>query len=295
MVLRTAIARKLERDHGLDADPSNIIVSAGAKQSLYNAMAALVQAGDKVLVPAPYWVSYPAMVQLAGGEPVYVSTSERRGFQLTLEDLEPYLSPDSGAKVLILNSPNNPTGAVIDPDELRRVATAAAAAGLFILSDEIYEHLVYDDAQYRCVASLDPSLPARTLTINGVSKAYAMTGWRVGYAAGPKWLTDAMGVVQSHSTSGASSIAQAAAVEALDGPQDEVERMRGIFEERRRVIFEELAAVKGWSASPTRRRVLRVSQRERFGGVAGRRSRASLVDRSRRTPSGDGPCRRRSR
>jgi aspartate aminotransferase len=248
MGLRTAVSQKLMRDHGLEIEPTGVIVSAGAKQSLYNALAALVEPGDKVLIPTPYWVSYPAMVRLVGGEPVLVATRENRGFQLGVDDLEPHLRD---AKILLLNSPNNPTGAVIDPDSLREVAVKAAEAGLFILSDEIYEHLVYDDAQYRCVATLDPALQSRTLTVNGVSKAYAMTGWRVGYAAGPKWLIDAMGVVQSHSTSGANSIAQAAAEEALNGPQGEVEKMRVTFEERRQVIFDGLGTVRGWSASPT--------------------------------------------
>jgi len=236
--LRTAITEKLRRDHDLTYGPDEVIVSCGAKQSIFNALAALVSEGEKVLIPAPYWVSYPEMVHLVGGEPVILPTRERDGFMLDPDALAPHLDR---AKVLILNSPSNPTGAVYEPDALARVVTMAVERGVWVVSDEIYEKLVYGDARFRSVAEV-PGARDRTVLVNGVSKAYAMTGWRIGYAAAPREVVAAMGKI----TSNACSISQAASLAALSGPQDAVAEMVSAFAARRDLVVDGLAKIPGW-------------------------------------------------
>lgn len=240
--LRTAITEKLDRDHDLTYTPDEVIVSSGAKQSIFNALAALVSEGERVIIPAPYWVSYPEMVHLVGGEPVIVPTTEDDGFLLDPDRLAPHLD---GAKVLVLNSPCNPTGAVYDPGLLERVVTMAVERDVWVVTDEIYEKLIYGDARFRSVAEV-PGARERTVLVNGLSKAYAMTGWRIGYAAAPREVVRAMGKIQSHTTSNACSISQAAGLAALSGPQDAVAEMVAAFSERRDLVTAGLRAIPGW-------------------------------------------------
>jgi aspartate aminotransferase len=244
--LREVICQKFERDNGVTYEPDQIIVSAGAKQCIFNACAALINPGDRVLIPAPYWVSYPEIVRLMGAEPVPVMAREETGFRLTAEDLSPHLA---GAKALFLNSPCNPTGAVYSRDELLALARPAVDAGLVIISDEIYEKLVYD-GEFASAASFAPEIRDRAVVINGVSKAYAMTGWRIGYAAGPREVIKAMAAIQSHSTSNACSVSQMAALEALSGPQDDLQRMVVEFAARRDIVLDRIGQVKGWTCVP---------------------------------------------
>jgi aspartate/methionine/tyrosine aminotransferase len=229
--LRKAIAEKLERDNGVAYALEEIMVSSGAKQSLYNAFMAILNQGDEVIVPAPYWVSYPHQVALAGGKPVILEAAEEDGFRLTPGALKAAMTAKT--KAVIINSPSNPTGAAYSGDELGALCSIAAEAGLVIVADEIYEKLVYDGFRFVSVASLGKQIRDHTIVINGVSKSHAMTGWRLGYAAGPREIIAAMNKVQSHSTSNASSISQMAAIEALRGPQTEVARMVKEFEKRR--------------------------------------------------------------
>jgi aspartate aminotransferase len=240
--LRAAVCAKFKRDQGLDYEPADILVSCGAKHTLYNAAVALLNPGDEVLVPSPYWVSYPEQVRLVDGAPVPVATDEATGFDLDPECLAAAVTPRT--RVIILNSPNNPTGAVFSPAALQAVARVAVDRDLFVISDECYEALTFD-GRHVSIASLDARLKARTLVVNTCSKAYAMTGWRIGYAAGPRELIRAMTDVQSQITSNPSSVAQWAAVEALNGPQDEVAKMAGEFDRRRRLIIEGLNALPG--------------------------------------------------
>ena len=241
--LRLAIARKLERENDVSYDPEAIIVCAGAKQALFNACAAILDPGDRVIVPAPYWVSYPEMVKFFDAEPVVVETRESNGFRLTAADVLPRLE---GAKALLLNSPSNPTGAVIPREELAAIGEACAAAGVVVLADDIYEKLIYDGASFTCIASLSPAIKSHTVVINGLSKAYAMTGWRIGYAAGPVDVIKAMSRVQSHSTSNACAVSQVASIEAISGSQSCIEDVARTFEERRNAIVEALGDVPGW-------------------------------------------------
>ena len=242
--LREAVCQKLKRDNGLDYGPDEVLVSCGAKHTLYNLAVAILNPGDEVLVPAPYWVSYPEQVKLVGGVPVSVGTEEAGGFQVDPARLRAALTP--GTRALVINSPNNPTGAVLSPDVLRAVAELAVREDVLLISDECYEALTYG-ARHVSIASLGPEVKARTVVVNTCSKAYAMTGWRIGYAAGPRALIKAMGVVQSQVTSNPSSIAQWAAVEALAGPQDEVAKMVGEFDVRRRVMVQRLNGIPGVS------------------------------------------------
>ncbi|HHW14993.1 MAG TPA: pyridoxal phosphate-dependent aminotransferase [Firmicutes bacterium] len=242
--LRRAICADLAR-RGLSYAPEEVIAAAGAKQALYNAFQVLLNPGDEVLIPAPYWVSYVEMVRLAGGVPVIVPGDERDGFVPRLEALRERLSPRTRA--VVVNSPANPTGALWPPEVLQAVGELAVERGLVIVSDEIYDRLVYDGARPVSVAALAPEFRERTLVINGVSKTYAMTGWRIGYAAGPAPVIRAMETLQSHSTSNPNAIAQAAAVAALTGPQDPVEAMRAEFDARRRLMVEGLNALPGVS------------------------------------------------
>ena len=233
--LRQAIADKLKRDHGMDASPSTIIVGTGGKQVLFNALVATLNEGDEVLVPAPYWVSYPDMVQLAGGVSVAITCPESDGFKLTPEGLRQAITPKT--RWLILNSPSNPTGAVYTRKELTALAEVLKDyPDVLIMSDDMYEKLVFDDTEFVTMAQVAPFLGDRILTVNGVSKAYCMTGWRIGYGQGPKWLIDAMSTIQSQSTSNPSSISQAAATAALNGPQDFIPKHNAIFERRRNLV-----------------------------------------------------------
>lgn len=230
--LKRAIARKFERENGLAYGPEQISVGAGAKHVLYNALMASLDPGDEVVVPAPYWVSYPDMVRLAEGTPVIVPTAEEDGFKLRPEALAAALTPRT--KWLVLNSPGNPTGAAYGRDEIAALAQVLLDhPHVGVLADDIYEHLVYDDFRFHTIAAVEPALHARTLTINGVSKAYAMTGWRIGFAGGPAALIAAMAKLQSQSTSNPASISQHAAIAALDGPQDSIAARRAVFQERR--------------------------------------------------------------
>ncbi len=243
--LREAIARKLAVENGLTYRPSQIQVSGGAKQALYNLMMALVNPGDEVIIPAPYWLSYPEMVRLAGGVPVILPTSEASRFKLTPEQLEAAITPRT--VLVVLASPSNPTGVMYTPDELAALAQIVVARTLLVISDEIYEKLVYGDVPFRSIGSLGEDVFARTITVNGFSKAYAMTGWRLGYAAGPQPIIDAANVVQSHSLSNVTTFAQYGAIAALEGDQTPVEQMRQAFAQRRDVIYDGLASIPGIS------------------------------------------------
>jgi aspartate aminotransferase len=242
--LREAVCRKFNRDNGLDYEPGEVLISCGAKHTLYNLAVALLNPGDEVLIPAPYWVSYPEQVKLVGGVPRAVPTEEAGGFQVDAGRLREAVTPRTRA--IVVNSPNNPTGAVFPSSVLRAVAELALEQDLLVISDECYEVLTYE-GRHVSIASLGPEIKARTLVVNTCSKAYAMTGWRIGYAAGPRALIRAMADVQSQVTSNPSSIGQWAAVEALAGPQDEVLKMAGEFEQRRRVMIAGLNALPGLS------------------------------------------------
>jgi len=242
--LKEAIQEKLARVNGLRYGTDQIVVSVGAKHALYNAFQVLLDPGDQVIIPAPYWVSYADQVRLAGGEPVIIPTTEETAFKLTPEQLREHLTPRTRA--LVLNSPCNPTGAVYSRQELAGLAEAVLShPDCLIIADEIYEPFVYDGHQHVSIASLAPEVQARTLVINGVSKMYAMTGWRIGYAAGPKELVQAMADLQSQSTSNPTSISQWAAVAALRGPQDAVAQMVAAFRQRRDLMLAGLRALPG--------------------------------------------------
>lgn len=242
--LREAIVEKYRREHGLEYRKEDVIVSCGAKHSLYNVLQAVVDPGDEVLIPAPYWVSYSDMALLAGGVPKLIMTSEASGFRITAEQLEAGLTPRT--RVFFLNSPCNPTGATYDRAELLAIAAVLEKHDCLILADDIYEKIVYDGFEVHNIVTLSPALRERTIIVNGVSKTYAMTGWRIGYALGPSEVIAAASKIQSQSTSNPTSIAQAAALEAIRGPQDEVALMVGEFQRRRNAIVERLNAVGGF-------------------------------------------------
>jgi aspartate aminotransferase len=242
--LREAIAKKFKRENGLDYKPSQTIVGTGGKQVIYNALLATMNPGDEVLVPTPYWVSYPEMVALCGGKAVLVETTMAHGFKLQPEDLERAITPKT--KWIILNSPSNPSGAAYSRDEMKKLTDVLVRhPQVWVLTDDMYEHLVFGDFEFVTPAQVEPALYERTLTMNGVSKAYAMTGWRIGYAGGPEHLVKAMDFVQGQQTSGASTIAQWAAVEALEGPQDHLKTFRKAFEDRRDLVVSMLNQAKG--------------------------------------------------
>ncbi len=241
--LRAAVAEKLARVNNLHVGPDQIVVSCGAKHSLANVFLALCNPGDEVVIPAPYWLSYPAMVRIAGGVPVFVEASAANGLKITPEQLEAALTPRTVA--LILNSPSNPTGAVYTESELRALAEVCVRRGIYIVSDEIYEYLVYDGARHTCVAALSPEIAARTVTVNGFSKAYAMTGWRMGYAAGPKDFIKAMTTVQSHTAGPPATFAQCGGIEALVSCGADIAAMVAAFAERRVRILELLRGIPG--------------------------------------------------
>jgi len=233
--LKAAIARKFKRENDLDYKPSQITVGTGGKQVLYNALMATLNPGDEVVIPAPYWVSYPDMVLLAGGTPVAVETRMEDGFKMKPAELDRVITPKT--KWLILNSPSNPTGSAYTRAEIKGLTDVLLKhPQVWVLTDDMYEHLVYDDFVFATVAQVEPKLYERTLTLNGVSKAYCMTGWRIGYAGGPEALIKAIGTIQSQSTSNPSSVSQWAAVEALEGPQHFIPEHNRVFKERRDLV-----------------------------------------------------------
>jgi aspartate aminotransferase len=242
--LKKAVAAKFKRENGLDYAANQIMVSTGGKQVLYNAFMATLNAGDEVIIPAPYWVSYPEMVMLAEGTPVTPSCAQNNGFKLRAEELEQAITRKT--KWVILNSPSNPTGAAYTEPELRALADVLLRhPDVWVLTDDMYEHLVYDDFRFTTIAQIEPKLYPRTLTLNGVSKAYCMTGWRIGFAGGPTELIKAMTTVQSQSTSNACSISQAASVEALNGPKDFIPKHNASFKQRRDLVVEMLNRAPG--------------------------------------------------
>jgi aspartate aminotransferase len=239
--LRQAIADKLQADNQLNYRAGQIIVSNGAKHSCYNAILATCQAGDEVVVPAPYWVSYPDMVKLAGAEPVIVPTTERNSWKLRAEDFENAMTPRT--KMLILNSPGNPSGSVYTREELQAIVEVAAEEDIYILSDEIYEKLVYEGSEHVSVASISKEAYDLTITVNGFSKAYAMTGWRLGYLAAPEAVAKAVDSIQSHSTSNPCSFAQRGALAALKGDQQTLQDMHDEFDMRRNYMFDRISKI----------------------------------------------------
>jgi aspartate aminotransferase len=242
--LREAVAAKFRRENGLDVTWQDTLICNGGKQVIYNALAATLNEGDQVIVPAPYWVSYPEMVQLCGGDARIVTCYADTGFKLTPAALAAAITPQT--RWLILNSPSNPTGAVYSRDELQALAEVLLAnPHVLVLADDIYEHLIFDDQPFFTLAQVEPRLAARTLTMNGVSKAYAMTGWRIGFATGPRWLLQAMEKLQGQQTSGASSISQQAALAALEGPKDFIHQSRAAFQSRRDLMVKLLNATPG--------------------------------------------------
>lgn len=247
LALRKAICEKLQKENGLTYTPEQIVVSNGAKQSLYNAYQVLLDPGEEVILQAPYWVSYPEMIRLAGGVPVVVETDESTGFKMTADQIRAKLTPRT--RVINLNSPSNPTGAVYTREELKAIAELAVEKDLMIVTDEMYEKLLYGQAEHVSIASLGEEVKKRTVTVNGMSKAFAMTGWRVGYTASETIFAKAMGDIQSHSTSGPSSISQVAAVTALKADQAAVEAMRQEFDKRRLYMMERLNKIPGFAVT----------------------------------------------
>lgn len=243
--LKKAICDKFKRDNGLDYEPANIVVSNGAKHSLINAFGAILNPGDEVIIPAPFWVSYPEMVKYNDGVPVILYTKEENGFKFSAEEFKNTITPKT--KALVLTSPSNPTGMVYTEAELRAIAEVAVENNIFVISDEIYEYLVYDGVEHVSIASFNDKIKDLTIIINGVSKTFAMTGWRIGYTASNAEIAKAMSNVQSHTTSNPNSIAQAAAVAALNGPLDDFNMMKKAFDERRKYMAERINAIDGVS------------------------------------------------
>ena len=243
VALKDAIIAKLKRDNGLTYGRTEIIVSCGAKHSIYNLMQAMLDPGDEVIVPSPYWVSYPEQVKLADGIPVIVPATEASGFLTSAAEIEAHFTPKT--KLVIINSPSNPTGAVYTPQQLRDISDLCVGRGIYLMSDEIYEKILYTGAEFVSPASFSEAAKKLTITINGFSKAHSMTGWRLGYAAADLDIVAAMSKIQDQSTSNPTSIAQAGGVEALNGPQDAVETMRLAFQERRDVIVPALNNIPG--------------------------------------------------
>ncbi len=241
--LRAAIAEKLKTDNGLDYKPSQVIVNCGAKHSCYNAIIATCQAGDEVIIPAPYWLSYPEMAKLADATPVVVPTSEASGFKITADQFRDAMTP--ATKLIIINSPGNPTGSVYTREELQALAEVALEEDILMLSDEIYEKITYDGAQCVSLASLSKEIYDLTITVNGFSKAYAMTGWRLGYIAAPEHIAAAIDSIQSHSTSNPTSFAQKGALAGLKGDQSFIGEMVKAFTERRAYMHEKLTSIPG--------------------------------------------------
>jgi aspartate aminotransferase len=243
--LKEAVMGKLKKDNKVEYKPAEIIISNGAKQCLFNAILTVCNPEDEVLLPTPCWVSYTEQIKSAQAVPIFINTYQEDAFKLSAAQVEEKIS--SKTKLLILNSPNNPTGAVYEVEELKKIAQLLVKYDIYCICDEIYEKLIYDEAEHFTIASLSKEVKAKTIIINGVSKSYAMTGWRIGYAAGPEDIISGMGKIQEHSTSNPNSIAQKASVEALNGRQDTIEEMRSEFEERRKYMVEKLNKIKGVS------------------------------------------------
>lgn len=243
--LKRAICMKFLRDNNLEYSTNQIVVSNGAKHSLINAFGAILNPGDEVIIPAPYWVSYPEMVKYNDGVPVILHTKEENNFKFSAKELEDMITPKT--KALVLNSPSNPTGMVYSEDELRAIADVAVKHNIYVISDEIYEYLIYDGVKHVSIASFGDEIKDLTIIINGVSKTYAMTGWRIGYTASNEKIAKAMSNVQSHTTSNPNSIAQVAAAAALDGPLDDLEMMKKAFDDRRRYMAEHINEIEGVS------------------------------------------------
>ncbi|MDX2231781.1 MAG: pyridoxal phosphate-dependent aminotransferase [Leptolyngbyaceae cyanobacterium bins.349] len=243
MALRQAIAKKLQTENELCYSAENVIVTNGGKHSLYNLMMALIEPDDEVIIPAPYWLSYPEMVKLAQGKPVIIQTDVANHFKITPEQLQAAITPQT--KLFVLNSPSNPTGVVYKPDEIRALAEVIVRNNLYVVSDEIYEKLLYDDAKHLSIGAVSPEVFERTIISSGFAKAYAMTGWRVGFLAGAPQLIKACATIQSHSTSNVCTFAQYGAIAALEGSQDSVEDMRQAFAQRRQTILHRINAMPG--------------------------------------------------
>lgn len=243
--LKEAVIEKLKKDNRVEYKPSEIIISTGAKQCLFNTILTICDPGDEVLLPAPCWVSYTEQIKFAGAVPVFIITHQKEDFKLSASQVEEKITPRT--KLIILNSPNNPTGAVYDPEKLKKIAQLLLKYNIYCICDEIYEKLIYDNVKHLSIASLSDEIKERIITINGVSKSYAMTGWRIGYAAGPEEIIKGMSKIQGHSTSNPNSIAQKASVEALNGKQDTIEEMRKAFDERRKYMVKRLNRIEGIS------------------------------------------------
>ena len=243
--LRQAIAHKLQRENGLCYGSENVIVTNGGKHSLYGLMMALIEAGDEVIIPTPYWVSYPEMVKLAGGTPVLVPTTPDQNYRITPEQLRQAITPRT--KLFVLNSPSNPTGMIYSPEEIRALAAVVVEADIWVVSDEIYEKILYDGATHLSIGAVSDAAFERTIISNGFAKGYSMTGWRVGYLAGPQPLIEAVSTIQGHSTSNVCTFAQYGAIAALQGPQDCVATMGRAFAERRQVMLERCRQIPGFS------------------------------------------------
>ncbi|MBU5314294.1 pyridoxal phosphate-dependent aminotransferase [Tissierella carlieri] len=243
--LKKAVCEKFKIDNGLEYKPSNIIISSGAKHSIHNALMAILNPGDEVIFAVPYWVSYPELVSLADGVPVCIETKEENDFKFNVEDLNKVLTDKT--KAIILNSPSNPTGSIYSEEELRAIAEWAVKNNIFVISDEIYEKLIYDDNKHVCIASFNEEIKRLTIVINGMSKSHAMTGWRIGYAAAHEEIIKVMSNIQSHATSNPCSISQYASVEGLSGDQGSVEEMKKHFVERRNYMAETINSIKGLS------------------------------------------------
>lgn len=243
--LKEAICKKFLKDNGLSYEPSQIVVSTGAKSSLFHAICAMVDEGDEVILPSPYWLTYPELVKLAGGKTVFIKTTANDGYKMTAEELSAAVTDKT--KLLILNSPNNPTGAVYSEKELSAIAKVCEEKGLYVISDEIYEKLVYGGEKHVSIAALSPYMKEHTVVVNGMSKSYSMTGWRIGYLAAPKDIAKAVSSMQSHTTSNACSIAQYASVTALESEESDkfIEKMQKTFDERRIYMVKTLQAIKG--------------------------------------------------
>lgn len=246
--LREAVARVYSDQHGVKPDPAQVVISNGAKHAIHNALMAVCGPGDEVVIPAPYWVSYSDLVKLTGATPVIVPTPESAGFKMTAEQFEAAVTPRT--KLLMINSPSNPTGVVYERSELAALAEAVLKTDVGVLSDEIYEQLTYGDARPTCFASLHPDLPARTVTISGVSKTYAMTGWRIGWSVAPAAVSKFIGDLQSQETSNPCSVSQYAAIEAIAGPQDSVREMKVQFARRRAYVLERIEKLPGVTCLP---------------------------------------------
>ncbi len=241
MALREAIARKLQQDNGLNYSAKNVIVTNGGKHSLFNLMLALIETGDEVIIPAPYWLSYPEMVKLAEGTPVIVNTTEATEYKITPEQLRQAITPKT--KLFVLNSPSNPTGSVYTPDEIRALAEVIVEKDIWVVSDEIYEKILYDGIEHLSIGAVGEEIFKRTIISNGFAKSYSMTGWRVGYLAGPEELIKATSIIQGHSTSNVCTFAQYGAIAALEESQDCVKEMVAAFAERRKVIVEGIRSI----------------------------------------------------